>query len=571
MRVVVDDGYVINAEIYIPEGASAENPLPLIVISHGSYNNLDHQDINAIELSRRGYVVISSDAYMHGSSSVYVNSEDSYLNMVHLIEYACASYSFIDTDSIGVSGHSMGAMIASATAEYYFKQEALGLGENRLKAILNVGYDPQYEPYSFEGADGETDLTINWGVIAAKYDEWFFTADTGNPADYLESSYAISFINQLDGVDISGSVENGNIYSGTIDGEEYIRVIYQNTEIHPLNHFSAASAASQVDFFYNALGVPSGYDYLDPGNQIWKIKEGFNLVGLIGIFIFLVAFAATIMDTVPYFGELKAKQAVPCAPALSTGKNKATFWITYAINLVIPALLVVPVAYMWIGQSAWVPSTVTTWFGEPNTNELAGWTAVVAICILAVFLISYKVFGAGKGVKGIPEYWGVKTTVNKVYRSLMLALLTVGVAYVILFTSEFFFNVDYRIWVVDMRIFTANKIPFFIAYVPAFMLFYLVNSLLVNGGNRVEGMPDWLVTLISCISNIAGIAVLIFIQYSRLIGSGVFTFNSMRIVNLFPLIVLIPIGTIIGRKLFKITGSIYVVSVLVSILYTMMP
>ena len=52
--------------------------------------------------------------------------------------------------------------------------------------------------------------------------------------------------------------------------------------------------------------------------------------------------------------------------------------------------------------------------------------------------------------------------------------------------------------------------------------------------------------------------------------NGVFTFNSMRIVNLFPLLVLIPVGTIITRVFFKKTGSIYVGSFAISMLYTMM-
>ena len=121
-----------------------------------------------------------------------------------------------------------------------------------------------------------------------------------------------------------------------------------------------------------------------------------------------------------------------------------------------------------------------------------------------------------------------------------------------------------------MRVFNVQKIVYALAYWPAFALFYLVNSLLVNGGNRIEGRPEWRMLLLSCVSNILGIAVIIFIQYSTLISTGVFTFNSMRVVNLFPLIFLIPIGTIITRRFFRETGSIYAGSFAISMLYTMM-
>lgn len=70
MKVVVDEGYEINAQVYIPKKASEENKLPLIVLSHGSYNNFDHQDQNMIELaaaalllSRATHTVTAIPAY----------------------------------------------------------------------------------------------------------------------------------------------------------------------------------------------------------------------------------------------------------------------------------------------------------------------------------------------------------------------------------------------------------------------------------------------------------------------------------------------------------------------------
>jgi len=568
IQVLVDDGYLINAQAYIPKKASADNKLPLIILSHGSFNNYDHQDLNMIELSRRGFVVISSDAYRHGSSEIYTNKEDNYMGMVHMMEYATNSYSFIDQEKIGVSGHSMGGIISNLTVQHYFQQEALGLGEQKISAILLQGFDPVYAPYTFEGVDEPVMPAINWGVAAGKYDEWMFKAETGNPALYLESENAKAFINQLEGVNLTGPVESDKIYRGTINGEEFIRVIYQNTEIHPWNHFSYNTNKDLVNFFYETLGVPAGYEKIDATNQIWQIKEGFNFVGLIGILIFIFSFAAVLMDEMPYFGALKAAKPVPCAPALDTPKKKAAYWVTYVINLAIPGLLVIPVMFKWIGKGASSPGTFNNWFCEPNTNELAVWTIIVAISIFLVYLISRKL--SGNTEKGVPEYWGLKASLSEIVKSFFLAFITVSMAYVILFASDLIFNVDYRIWVIDMRVFNVEKIPAAIAYFPAFALFYLINSLLVNGANRVEGMPDWLVTVISCISNVGGMLVLIFLQYHSIIVDGITKYNPMRVVNLFPLLFLIPVGTIIGRLFFKKTGKIYVGSFAVAMLYTMM-
>lgn len=568
LNVVLANGKSVNAQVYIPKGASEENKVPLIVLSHGSYNNLEHQDLNMIELSRRGFAVISLDEYNHGSSDNEVADASLFSSqaMRQIIDYACMSYTFIDKEKIGVAGHSMGGIISNATVRYYFMQEALGLGENKISAVLDMGYEPTYSAYEFEGVDEPVALAIDWGVICAKYDEWFFQDENGDPRGYLENPNALTFVNQLDGVDVTNAVENHKVYTGTINGEEYIRVINQNVEIHPLNHFSKNSCRDVINFFYTAFGVPSGYTEIPASNQIWQFKELFNLIGLIGIFLFLFPFAAMLIHGTSFFGELAQAEPAP-SPALSDGRKKAKYWIVYAVNTILPALLVVPVMYKWVGRGIAVPYTFNKWFGEPNTNELAVWTAVVALVLLLVFLLANRI---GAGEKGLPACWGVKASVRVIWKSFLLALTTVTAAYVILFFADLVFNVDFRIWVIDMRVFNVQKIVYALAYWPAFALFYLVNSLLVNGGNRIEGRPEWRTLLLSCVSNILGIAVIIFIQYSTLISTGVFTFNSMRVVNLFPLIFLIPIGTIITRRFFRETGSIYAGSFAISMLYTMM-
>lgn len=568
IRFVTQEGVVVFGQVYIPRQASPENKLPLIVVSHGSFNNFQMQDQNMVELSRRGYVVISTDAYRHGSSSI--KARYNFGNMVAVIDYAVASMDFIDTEKIAVSGHSMGAAIALETMRHYLEQEARGEGPNYVSAILEVGYDPAYTDYEFEGLDEPTKLTVDWGIIAAKYDEWFFKSEdvNNNPSKYLESDKARTFVNQLDGVDVTGTVENGKLYRGDIDGEEYLRVIFQNPEIHPKNHFSMRSAASAITFFYEALGVPSGYERIEANDQIWMWKEFFNCLGLIGILMFLFPFASWIMHGVPYFSELLATEDVPPAPRLADGAGKAVYWITYFVNLIIPALLVVPVMFVWIGHKSFTPTTSTPWFGEGNTTELGIWSAIVGLCILAVFLIGYFVYGKKHGAS--PDQWGCKIKLRPLLKSFLLALLTVTAAYVILFFADLCFTTDFRVWMIAMRTFNVQKVLFAIAYFPFFALFYLINSLLVNGGNRIEGRAPWKVTLLSCISNIAGIAILIFIQYHGIVKDGTFAFNSMRIVNLFPLLVLIPTATIITQRFFKETGKIYLGSFTISMLYTMM-
>ena len=60
----------LSGLLYMPKGASAENPRPTIVVTHGYLNSAEMQDANAIELSRRGFVVLALDQYDHGHSDL---------------------------------------------------------------------------------------------------------------------------------------------------------------------------------------------------------------------------------------------------------------------------------------------------------------------------------------------------------------------------------------------------------------------------------------------------------------------------------------------------------------------
>ena len=570
-QLVVSNGKKINAQIYIPNDASAEHKLPLVIAQHGSQHNLEMQDMNMVELSRRGYIVISSDAFRHGSSTAGTNitREEAFSNVIYMVDYASEFLNIVDTDKIGLVGHSMGAAIVTTTLQHFVTQEALGLGENKIAAALEIGYDPSYTPYTIEGVDHPVLADSDWGVIAGKYDEYFFRQeDVGNnPARILESAAALAFVQQVDPAAV-GPVVDGKIYRGQINGQEYIRAFYQNPEIHPQNVFSTKTAADVVDFFYESLGTPAGHEVIASSNQVWVMKQVFNLLGLIGILLFLFPFASWIIDSVPYFASLKATKMPPAAPALNTGAKKSAFWVTYVINLALPAVLAMPVMHYWIGKESFAPSTATKWFGIGALNEVAVWSIVVGVCLLAITLLNSFIFGKKFGIQ--TDSWGVKISLSDLWKSLLLAVMTFGAACLILFFADFAFNTDFRFWLVAMRVFTVDKALYLIAYVPAFMFFYLVNSLMVNGCNRVEGMPDWLVTLISCFANAVGIAVLISIQYIVYAKTGNFVFNAMRTHNLFPFVVLVPVATIITRAFFKKTGKIYLGSFTIALLYTIL-
>ena len=572
LDMVVADGAKLHARVFIPEDASADHKLPLVVCQHGSQHNLEMQDMNYIELARRGFIVISGDAFGHGSSSPrsFVSPAMNFSNMVYEIEYAVNNLDCVDENNIGIVGHSMGAAIVTSTLSHYVEQEARGTGPNRIKAALEIGYDPdKYEAYSFEGIDHPVYADSNWGVIAGKYDEYFFRQPDGdnNPANILKTQAALNWVRQAD-PNAQGPVEEGHYYEGEINGKKVCRVYYQNPEIHPMNVFSVNTSRDVTEFFYNTLGVPDGHTYIDPSNQVWLWKQIFAGLGLAGVILFLFPFAQWIMDTVPFFSTLKAEKQLPRVAALKTSKQKRLYWLGWIVNTALPPALAMPIMHYWIGKQSFAPMTVTKWFGEGATNEIAVWACINGILLISLFVLYNK--AQSKQAVVNEAAWGYRISVSNLFKSLLLAFITFCVVYLIDFFADYAFKTDFRFWLIAMRVFNMNKVLYWIAYVPAFIIFYLANSLLVEGGSRFEDWPEWKVTLLSCLSNFIGITVLISIQYIVYINTGTFVFNAMRTHNLFPFVVLVPIATLVQRRFFKETGSIYLGSFTIAMLYTMM-
>lgn len=589
VNIVTDSGSTLCGHLYRPKDATAENPLPGIVTCHGNYNNKEMQDVNAIELSRRGYVVLNVDEYRHGHSSP-ADFETWHMTSVDAVDYLY-ELDFVDQSLIAVTGHSRGAKMANEAMKENLIRAAAGQ-PMKLKAVLIVGSAPWFDSFKLEDAtvggsssttqsftltselealmeeiNALVDLAVNYGVIYASCDEWNTMCDSvgGDVRRFLESDKAIDFVDQIGaGLEHGQKVEDGKFYYGEIDGETYSRVIFVNKEIHPLNHFSKASAADLITYFYTVLGVPAGHEEIANTNQVWLLKEIMNLIGLIGLFMLIYPLACAFMK-LPFFSELAAAETPRKLPGFTGSKDKLIYWLQWILYAAIPPLLLFPVEYKWIGAGSGAPSTYNDFFGQPNTNELVVWSLCITALSLIVYILMFKFYYAKRG-RTLDDI-GVRISAKRFFKSLLLSALVVAILYYIVFLADFLFKVDFRIWVIAVKTFEPMHLVLALTYVIGFAVFYIGNSLFTNS-NRIEGWAEWKVLLVSCIGNILGISIIIAFQYITFASTGHLPLNAMRVVNLFPLVVLIPIATIIGRKFYDKTGNIYLGGIVMGIFYT---
>ena len=106
------NGIPIRAKLLRPVGATKDNPMPGVVYIHAYQNNRETGDAYCIELARRGFVVLNIDAIGRGNSGMPNRPEAPDFDRTYggLTSLKCLrSLPFVNRDSVGLAGHSLGA------------------------------------------------------------------------------------------------------------------------------------------------------------------------------------------------------------------------------------------------------------------------------------------------------------------------------------------------------------------------------------------------------------------------------------------------------------------------------
>jgi len=558
--------------LFVPESATAENPAPAIVTSHGYLNNREMQDLNYVELARRGYVVFAQDAYNHGNSGVLQDGvgsdvQHSTAGMVDAVEYLY-TLNFVDTTRIGVTGHSMGGGYSNATAAYYsgLEREALAKGVtveeakalNKVAACLIVGNYPLALSKS-EDTTGAGGYLCDLGIVAGQFDEFYTGMSDNYGYELLTSENTKNLVAVQTGIALDAAAEEGKFYTNEDNG--YILALYNPAEFHALNHFSPATVGHVVDFFEETLGAPNP---MPANNQTWWIKEAFNLVGLIGFFGAIVPIAALMLE-LPFFASLKAKKHI-VVPAFEGKKAKNKYMRINILNGVICAILILPLLLIgYVGLlNAFLP--------QDTTGGIAFWT-------LGCALIGRWMLRIGNGkLKGRGEEFGIVVPKGTRRRTLLLALAVVAATFMLVFIADYVFMTDFRIWTLDIRVFDFSKIIVALKYLPFFLVFYLINSLSCSRNN----FEDWSETkqiLVTIGFNILAPTIFLLVTYVPVIFTKMTIFGGLpgmlvAIGALIPILI-IPIVPILGIagylniKLQKLTGNIWLAGFVNALLITM--
>ena len=191
------NGTLMSALLYVPPGVDAENPAPGVVAIHGYINSRETQAPFAIELARRGYVVLALDQTGHGYSDgpAFANGFGGPDGLAYL-----ASLDIVDPNNIGLEGHSMGGWASLIAAAVH---------PDLYQSIMVQGSSTG----TFGAPEGTSEYPRNFGLLFSTWDE--FSALMWG----AETSAAIVDTEKLQtafGTDTT--VEIGRLYGSIEDG-----------------------------------------------------------------------------------------------------------------------------------------------------------------------------------------------------------------------------------------------------------------------------------------------------------------------------------------------------------------
>jgi len=556
----------LSGWLFVPAGVSAENPAPAIVTSHGMFNNRAMQDLNFVELSRRGFVVFAIDMFSHGDSGTVVATPVIVGNSMNEAVSFISRLGYVDPTRIGVTGHSLGGMTSNA---------AVGIDNERetplISAVLinsaNAAWDVEGEFVNIYG-------NRHVGIVAPQYEEFFMmdvdaAGNVTSPVNFMRYNNAQSFLHF--GQDPTGLPTRTaeTMYRETIDGQEAIRVIYNPAIIHPWAHFSYQATFGTIQFFEAALGAPNP---MAPSNQVWQWKVVFNALGLIAIFFFLVNFV-TLMVFTKAFESLRAKEVVK--PATTDKAGKIWFLALSFVGAAVAMLSYFPILK---ATDAFRHTSET--FAQTQSFGIATWALVNGLVGLTLVTIYY--FARGKKVGFSCEEKGLKMSLPNLGKTLALAALSLTAFFGILFFADYFFMVDFRLWVVALRPFTAARLlGALLPYMLFMMVYFTANSISATsfGYNDVGGKKG-LNMLIFSVINVLPAVILISIQYIHFFATGWLFFGDhgsagqapyhMFTIWLFPFVVILSLTPVIARKIYQVTNNPYLPGLLNGAIITMM-
>jgi pimeloyl-ACP methyl ester carboxylesterase len=461
------NGKPMSALLYVPANATVKTPAPGILAVHGYINSRETQSGFAIEYARRGYVVLALDQTGHGYSAApaFADGFGGPAGLAYL-----RSLDIVDRDNIGLEGHSMGGgSILAAALAYPDGYKSVVLEGSATRTLFSP--------------PGDATFPRNLAVVFSKYDEFSeLMWSVPRAVEVTRSPKLLAlFDTKLPVVagQLYGSIETGNA-----------RILYTPGTTHPGDHISPEAIGDSIEWFQRTLtgGAPR-----DRADQIWWWKELGTLVAFVG-------FVAILLGAFDKLLALPAFAALRDMPTPARERRDISWWIALSLSALIPVASFYP--FLGLGARMLPASSALP---QGITNQIVVWALLNGLITLGLSML-FK-----SSASRAPNRWGA---------SIAIALATVGIGYLALLVADYFFEIDFRFWVVALKLLSADRVAIFLTYLLPFTAFFVVVFRALHGFVGVKGDSSRRTYASAIVALAGGFALFIVVQYAPLFAAG---------------------------------------------------
>jgi pimeloyl-ACP methyl ester carboxylesterase len=484
-------GNTMSGLLYIPANAKPQIPAPGILAVHGYINSRETQDGFAIEFARRGYVVLALDQTGHGYSDppAFAGGFGGPDGLAYL-----RSLEFVDKNNIGLEGHSMGGwtVLAAATASPNDYKSMVLEGSSTGKPFAAEGTPSWPRNVALVFAQYEEFSTLMWGVDLAR--------------DVTQSPKLWAFFGT------QGPVEPGKVYGDIAQGTA--RVLYTPAITHPAEHISHEAIGHSLDWFAKTLqgGTPRPVD-----DQIWFRKEIGTLIALIGFVALLIGAFDALLEA-PMYSRLRLPEIADGTMPEHTAASGRRWTTAFILSAFIPALTYYPAFALggtFVTPSAFLPQGIT--------NQILVWAVINGLITLALMRFAPK-RASRSGI---------------VLQSVVIAIASVAIGYAALWLADLAFKIDFRFWIVALKLMSAKQFLIFLIYLVPFTAFFVIALHVLHRNFSTMAAPRGALYLTNILALTLGFIVLVGGQYAILWLTG-------KLFNPLPDPGFVPLSTIVA-------------------------
>jgi dienelactone hydrolase len=426
------DGSNIHNTLQRPAYATDSNPLPGVIVYHGSLQNKEWLMAFGIELARRGFVVLTSDANGHGNSDYGGGSG------LAALEYL-AGLDYVDSGSIGVIGHSMGggtlrgALVSSAAT---------------IRAVVLVG--------SWVSSTWNATYPSNLLVTVGDFDSLF----SGRDATGLEDAFNTTGVQEY--------TTYGDFDSGTARKYVLARTNHLFETIDP------EIVSETVEWMKDSLkGGIEDANWVPSGELVygWWLVGGF--IATLGAILTLFPLITILLGS----SQFKSLENEKPDEQSSTSGPFSKWGIIYSI---IPPLLFYPL--LAVGGAIPFPQSygaaISVWF-----------LGIVLVLFLLLRVVTKK-----QGIE-MSKFWkiGGEQEGRKIplLKTFLLALIAVLWLYAWTLLVDLGLALDLRCFLPGLNDLTISRAFFVPIYALMFFLYFLIDGMWLMGPLKPSDAEPW--------------------------------------------------------------------------------